>query len=131
MLREYLLLIRAPNLFTVPSNIVAGYLAVTPAGTADSGQLLSLILSSVFLYVSGIVLNDYFDINVDRKERPSRPLASGRITKRNALILAALSIIVGNIFAFVVSWTSLIVSILLTSIIVAYDSRAWLFCVWR
>ncbi len=123
MLREYLLLIRVPNLFTVPSNIVAGYFAVIPVCFAESGQLLSLILSSILLYVSGIVLNDYFDIDIDRKERQGRPLASGRITKRNALILAAMSIVLGNFFASVVSWTSLLVSILITSVIIAYDFR--------
>jgi 4-hydroxybenzoate polyprenyltransferase len=123
MLREYLFLIRVPNLFTVPSNILAGYFAITPAGNTDYGQLLSLILSSVFLYMSGIVLNDYFDIDVDRKERPSRPLASGLIPKRNAMILAVISIIAGNVFALLVSWTSFVVSAFLTSVIIAYDFR--------
>jgi 4-hydroxybenzoate polyprenyltransferase len=123
MLRDYLLLIRAPNLFTVPSNIFAGYFAVIPTAAADSGQLLSLILSSIFLYVSGIVLNDYFDLEIDRKERPNRPLASGRIAKRNAMILAVVSIIAGNVFAMTASWASLLISAMLTSVIIAYDFR--------
>ncbi|CAN5187046.1 hypothetical protein BH18THE2_BH18THE2_09810 [soil metagenome] len=123
MLRQYLLLIRAPNLFTVPSNIMSGYFAVTPANNADLGQLLSLIISSVFLYISGIVLNDYFDIEVDRKERPNRPLVSGRITKRSALIIAGASIITANILAFLASWTSLLVSASLTAVIIAYNYR--------
>jgi 4-hydroxybenzoate polyprenyltransferase len=123
MLRDYLLLIRAPNLFTVPSNIFVGYFAIIPTAAADSGQLLSLILSSIFLYVSGIVLNDYFDLEIDRKERPNRPLASGRITKRNAMILAVVSIIAGNVFAMTASWASLLISAMLTSVIIAYDFR--------
>jgi 4-hydroxybenzoate polyprenyltransferase len=123
MLRDYLLLIRAPNLFTVPSNIFVGYIAIIPTAAADSGQLLSLILSSIFLYVSGIVLNDYFDIEIDRKERPNRPLASGRITKRNAMILAVITIIAGNVFAMTASWASLLISAMLTSVIIAYDFR--------
>ncbi|MGA9296945.1 MAG: UbiA family prenyltransferase [Nitrososphaeraceae archaeon] len=123
MFRDYLLLIRAPNLFTVPSNIFVGYFAVIPTTAADSGQLLSLILSSIFLYVSGIILNDYFDLDIDRKERPNRPLASGRITKRNAMILAVVSIIAGNVFAMIASWASLLISAMLTSVIIAYDFR--------
>jgi len=123
MLRDYLLLIRAPNLFTVPSNIFVGYTAIIPTAAADSRQLLSLILSSIFLYVSGIVLNDYFDIEIDRKERPNRPLASGRITKRNAMILAVITIIAGNVFAMTASWASLLISAMLTSVIIAYDFR--------
>lgn len=123
MVRQYLLLIRVPNLFTVPSNILAGYFATISIANADVDQLLSLIISSVLLYVSGIVLNDYFDINVDRKERPSRPLASGRITKRSALLLAVISIVAGNILALSVSWTSFIISGSLTLVIFAYNYR--------
>lgn len=123
MLRQYLLLIRAPNLFTVPSNIMSGYFALTPATNADLGQLISLIISSVFLYISGIVLNDYFDIEVDRKERPNRPLVSGRITKRSALIIAWASIITANILAFLTSWASLVISASLTAVIIAYNYR--------
>lgn len=123
MVRQYLLLIRVPNLFTVPSNILAGYFATISIANADVDQLLSLIVSSVLLYVSGIVLNDYFDINVDRKERPSRPLASGRITKRSALLLAVISIVAGNILALSVSWTSFIISGSLTLVIFAYNYR--------
>jgi 4-hydroxybenzoate polyprenyltransferase len=123
MIRQYLLLIRAPNLFTVPSNILAGYYATILTANADVDQLLSLIVSSVLLYVSGIVLNDYFDINVDRKERPNRPLASGRIAKRSALLLAAISIVAGNILALSVSWTSFIISGSLTLVIFIYNYR--------
>jgi 4-hydroxybenzoate polyprenyltransferase len=123
MVRQYLLLIRVPNLFTVPSNILAGYFATISTANADVDQLLSLIVSSVLLYVSGIVLNDYFDINVDRKERPSRPLASGRITKRSALLLAVISIVAGNILALSASWISFIISGSLTLVIFAYNYR--------
>ena len=82
-----------------------------------------MILSSIFLYVSGIALNDYFDLEIDRKERPNRPLASGRIAKRNVMLLAVVSIIAGNAFAMTASWASLLISAILTSVIIAYDFR--------
>ena len=121
MLGQYLLLIRAPNLFTVPSNILSGYFATTLLGDANITQLLLLIFSSIFLYVAGIILNDYFDINVDRKERPNRPLASGQITKRSALIIATSSIVAGNVLSWSVSWNSFIISFCLTIVIFIYN----------
>ena len=121
MLGQYLLLIRAPNLFTVPSNILSGYFATTLLGDANITQLLLLIFSSIFLYVAGIILNDYFDINVDRKERPNRPLASGQITKRSALLIATSSIVAGNVLSWSVSWNSFIISFCLTIIIFIYN----------
>jgi 4-hydroxybenzoate polyprenyltransferase len=124
MLRQYLLLIRLPNLFTVPSNILTGYFTVIPsADNANILQLLCLIFSSVLLYVTGIILNDYFDIEVDRKERPFRPLPSGRIAKHKALLIAIISIIAANLLAFVVNWTSLVISASITLVIIAYDYR--------
>jgi 4-hydroxybenzoate polyprenyltransferase len=121
MLGQYLLLIRVPNLFTVPSNILSGYFATTLLGEANIPQLLLLIFSSIFLYVAGIILNDYFDINVDRKERPNRPLASGQITKRNALLIATSSIVAGNILSWSVSWNSFVISFCLTIVIFIYN----------
>jgi 4-hydroxybenzoate polyprenyltransferase len=121
MLGQYLLLIRVPNLFTVPSNILSGYFATTLLGEANIPQLLLLIFSSIFLYAAGIILNDYFDINVDRKERPNRPLASGQITKRNALLIATSSIVAGNILSWSVSWNSFVISFCLTIVIFIYN----------
>jgi 4-hydroxybenzoate polyprenyltransferase len=121
MLGQYLLLIRVPNLFTVPSNILSGYFATTLLGEATIPQLLLLIFSSIFLYAAGIILNDYFDINVDRKERPNRPLASGQITKRNALLIATSSIVAGNILSWSVSWNSFVISFCLTIVIFIYN----------
>jgi 4-hydroxybenzoate polyprenyltransferase len=121
MFRQYLLLIRAPNLFTVPSNILSGYFATTLLGDADITQLLLLISSSIFLYVAGIILNDYFDIKVDRKERPNRPLASGQITKRSALLFATASIVAGNVLSWSVSWNSFVISFCLTIVIFIYN----------
>jgi 4-hydroxybenzoate polyprenyltransferase len=102
---------------------MSGYFALTPVNHTDLGQLISLIISSVFLYISGIVLNDYFDIEVDRKERPNRPLVSGRITRRSALIIAGASIIAANILAFLVSWASFVISASITAVIIAYNYR--------
>jgi 4-hydroxybenzoate polyprenyltransferase len=124
MLGQYLLLIRAPNLFTLPSNILSGYFATTLLGDANITQLLLLIFSSIFLYVAGIILNDYFDINVDRRERPNRPLASGQITKRGALLIATSSIVAGNVLSWSVSWNSFIISFCLTIVIFIYN--CWL-----
>jgi 4-hydroxybenzoate polyprenyltransferase len=121
MLGQYLLLIRAPNLFTVPSNILSGYFATTLLDDANITQLLLLIFSSIFLYVAGIILNDYFDINVDRKERPNRPLASGQITKKSALLIATSSIFAGNVLSWSVSWNSFIITFCLTIVIIIYN----------
>jgi 4-hydroxybenzoate polyprenyltransferase len=75
------------------------------------------------LYISGIVFNDFFDIEIDRKERPFRPLPSNEITKQKALIIVTASMIIANLLAFAAGTASLIVAIILSAAIIGYDSR--------
>ena len=110
-------------MFTVPSNILAGYFAVILPSYANVSHLAILILSSLLLYLSGIVFNDYFDIEEDRKERPFRPLPSGQVTKQKAFIIAVASMLAGNILVFAVGATSVVISIILSVTIIAYNFR--------
>ena len=122
-LRKYLLLVRLPNTFTSPSNILTGYFAVVLPWHANISSLAILMISSALLYISGIVFNDFFDIEIDRKERPFRPLPSNDITKQKALIIAAASMIIANLLAFAAGTASLIVAIILSATIIGYDYR--------
>jgi 4-hydroxybenzoate polyprenyltransferase len=110
-------------MFTVPSNILAGYFAVILPSYANVSHLAILILSSLLLYLSGIVFNDYFDIEEDRKERPFRPLPSGKVAKQKAFIIAAASMLAGNILVFAVGAASVVISIILSVTIIAYNFR--------
>jgi 4-hydroxybenzoate polyprenyltransferase len=123
VLRQYLLLIRLPNTFTVPSNILTGYFAIIAPAYAHSLQLFILILSSVLIYIAGTVFNDYFDVEIDLKERPYRPLPAGTITKQKAFVIAMLSLVSANILAFAVNWSSFVISAILSATVISYDYR--------
>lgn len=123
-LGDYLILIRLPNVFTVLTNILVGYFSLTGVSEANVFHISVLMASSSLLYISGIVFNDYFDLATDRKERPFRPLPSGRVSRRNALVLAIVTLVAANIAALMVSVTSLMVSAALSAIIIAYDYGA-------
>jgi 4-hydroxybenzoate polyprenyltransferase len=124
VLRQYLLLVRLPNIFTAPSNVLTGYVAaVVPAANADALQLSLLMLSSTLLYIAGIVFNDYFDIGLDKRERPYRPLPSGSISTKIALLIAIISLISANILAFTASMSSLAVCIFVSVMVIGYDYR--------
>lgn len=122
-IKEYLLLIRLPNVFTTPSNILAGYFAAVAVGEANGAHLIAIMFSSGLLYIAGIILNDYFDIEIDKRERPSRPLPSGKISKMYALGIAIVALLIANTMALFVSLVSLAVSGVLTLAIIAYDYR--------
>lgn len=122
-IKDYLVLVRLPNLFTLPSNILVGMATVSSlAFTLTSfTQFLLLVTISVLLYCVGIVLNDLYDFDIDKKERPNRPLPSGKISRRSAIVLVAIFSTIALILSVQVSFSTLVISSILFSVIFGYD----------
>ncbi|MFD1114081.1 UbiA family prenyltransferase, partial [Sphaerisporangium aureirubrum] len=78
-------LVRAPAALSVPGDTVAGAAASGTLGRATAG----LAAASVCLYWGGMAANDWADRELDARERPERPIPSGRISPRPALGVAA------------------------------------------
>ncbi|MGP4031128.1 SCO3242 family prenyltransferase [Pseudarthrobacter sp. 1C304] len=89
---DYLELVRAPAVLTVLGDTLVGGAA---AGQVLSGRRMVLPLASACLYAGGMALNDYADRGNDARERPERPIPSGRISARNALAAAAVLTLAG------------------------------------
>src|SRR3954447_5039663 len=97
-LLAYAQLVRLPNTFTAMADIFLGALA-TGLILRNWPSFLCLLAASTFLYWSGMIWNDYFDLDQDRKERPGRPLASGRVSLGSAFFLAIGLMAVGVLLA--------------------------------
>jgi len=79
-LRAYLQLVRLPNLFTAMADVTMGFLFTHAVfGRGDGWVFAFLLAASSLLYAAGVTLNDVFDFQIDARERPHRPLPSGRI----------------------------------------------------
>src|SRR5215471_10910266 len=122
-MRQYLLLIRLPNVFTTPSNILTGYFAVVLPSHTNISNLSIFVLLSAFLFISRIIFNDYFYIEIDRKERPLITLVTGIIASKKAFTIALSAMVAANILAFTVDIISLIVAVILSATIIGYDYR--------
>ena len=81
MIKPYLQLIRIPNLFTAIADVTVGFLFVHTA-LDPLAVFLPLLAASCLLYMAGMVLNDFYDYDVDLRDRPHRPLPSGRIQRK-------------------------------------------------
>jgi 4-hydroxybenzoate polyprenyltransferase len=95
----------------------------------DSWTLATLIAASSLLYIAGVVLNDVFDLEIDRQERPERPLPSGRISPATASRLGwnllLCGVLLGSGAGFLAGHMRPgIVAALLATAILLYDS--WL-----
>jgi hypothetical protein len=76
---------RVSNLPTVASNVL-GAAALTGAPLARVPVAVTLLSGGLF-YVGGMVLNDAFDAEIDARERPERPIPSGRATRGGVFAL--------------------------------------------
>jgi 4-hydroxybenzoate polyprenyltransferase len=98
-LLPYAQLVRLPNAFTAMADIVLGFLVTWQIG-ARFGPFICVLIASTLLYWAGMVWNDYFDLDEDRRDRPGRPLASGRIPLATAVWLGIGFFAGGILFAF-------------------------------
>jgi 4-hydroxybenzoate polyprenyltransferase len=119
-------ILRLGNVFTAASNVIAGFLIVR--GEWSPGALLApLVAASMLLYAAGMVLNDGFDAALDARERPERPIPSGRIRRTTALAVgwillgAGLTLALGASLAHGLA-APIIVGACLAMTIVLYDA---------
>jgi 4-hydroxybenzoate polyprenyltransferase len=119
-MRAYLQLMRFPALFTALADIFLGFL-LTHSGLFPLSDFLPLAIGSSGLYLAGMVFNDLFDCDLDARERPGRPIPSGRISPRAAAILAGVLMILGPVCAAFVSLDAVLIAIILVGLVLAYD----------
>lgn len=53
----------------------------------NNTPIILLILATVFIAAGGYVLNDYFDIRIDKINRPEKLIVTNEISKRTAMLL--------------------------------------------
>ena len=125
--RAYLELLRPANVATALGDVLAGYAV---AGLGNRRALPWLLGSTVCLYAGGVVLNDVFDLRIDRRERPERPLPSGRISPRHAAALGGGLLAAGICLGLMANATAGAVAAATAGCILLYDSwgkhRTWL-----
>lgn len=117
----YLQLMRPANIVTAWADILAG-LAASGAITTFEIALAWLLLATTGLYGGGVVFNDVFDAELDRKERPERPIPSGRASRKEATWLGSLLLSGGILAALQVSPLSMAIAILVGLSALLYDA---------
>lgn len=130
-LRDWMQLVRLPNVFTLLSDCVAaGVVAVGLAWLQFA--FIPVLFASLLAYWAGMILNDVVDLDEDREHRPDRPLASGRISPVMAGHIATGMLLIGPVVILAVLtfqysqplWMGIafLASVLLSLSIRAYDS---------
>ena len=137
---SWLKLARISALPSALSNVALGY-GVASVLVHDNGSfqvnpigLAGLLLASSCLYLAGMILNDVFDIDQDRQQRPSRPLPAGEIPISVAKFAGYMLLVLGIGIATAAGWweqatwmgamPALLTASCLAAAILAYD-KIW------
>jgi geranylgeranylglycerol-phosphate geranylgeranyltransferase len=95
----YIQIMRPVNGLMQAFAVVIGFLVVQQTIVTSSSLALGII-TAVMTTGASMVANDYWDRHVDAVNVPTRPIPSGRITPRQAVIFTGILSLIGLIAAF-------------------------------
>ena len=123
-------LTRPANIVTAIADILAGaaisgavYTLIQGVDATILNSIAWLVLSTIGLYGGGVAFNDVFDAELDRVERPERPIPSGQASVKSAGIMATVLLFIGVLAAWQVSGFSALIALVVAILAVLYD--AW------
>ena len=128
-IRAFLELARPANVITAFADILAGFAAAGAMtgllfgqGNAPVEDLVFLLLATAGLYAGGVVFNDVFDAELDAKERPERPVPSGRTTRGQAAVFGSVLLVAGIAAAACVGLSSFLIAVAVACCALGYDA---------
>jgi len=120
-LEEYVRLLRPLNC------IIAGFAALIGYWISASGIMLDSNALMVFLAVfsicgAGQAINDYFDLEIDRKKKLRKALALGKIKAHDAFSFAMVLFLIGIIISIKLGTLPFIISLFISLLLIAYSA---------
>lgn len=105
-------LIRWPNLLITIFTQLLLYFAVTEPFIVSSGStclpdplnLLLLVFSTVLIAAAGYIINDFYDLHIDRINKPDRIIMGKNLTSRNGLLIYYVFNAAAIIAGFLLAW---------------------------
>lgn len=104
--------------------VFVGALIAVGVGVINDNNGFNITLACIvaFLFTgAGNSLNDFFDRGIDKINHPQRPIPSGKIIPRRALMLASILFIVTLIFAFLINNVAFIIVIANMVVMISYE----------
>lgn len=93
-LKSYIELTRPANGLIAAASILVG--AVITGGLDPVWRIALACISGFCIAGGGNSINDYFDIEIDRINRPNRPLPSARLSRKGSLLFTLTLFVIGT-----------------------------------
>lgn len=128
-MNPYWVLIRPQNAIMAAIGTYLGF-ALAMGAFVVSTDILLLMLSVLFISGAGQTLNDFFDVEIDKKIHPHRPIPAKHISTRGAFAYAMVLMALGNILALWVGMIPFLMAFFFTALLTFYagwsKSHKWL-----
>jgi len=118
ILKEIISIIRLPNCILSGLGVIIGAVL---ENYYNLQVLFMGFLVGFFITAYSMIINDYYDIEIDRINAPYRPLVSGKINTRTALTLAAVLLISGLTISALLNALSFVIAALFAIISYLYS----------
>jgi geranylgeranylglycerol-phosphate geranylgeranyltransferase len=112
-IKPFVMLGRPANLGLVTAVVLITSAFYTPYPPV--GRVLLAILCVCFITAAGNALNDICDIEIDRINKPKRPLPSGDISPSQARTFMYMMFVLGNIAALILGFWNLFISLFIVT----------------
>ncbi len=120
-LLNYAKLMRVSNLPTCLTNVLTGAAIGMQSQQPSVAKLAALVVAISCYYCGGMIFNDLCDLKYDRTHRPQRPIVTGSISARAALIFSLFLFFLARTIIFFIAEHALIPAAVLLLCIVLYD----------
>jgi len=115
-------------LLTRPSNVLIAFLTIIVAAKLAGGldpisNVLLAAISASLIMIGANVINDYYDIEIDKINKPDRPLAAGLITPKQALIFCFSVFVVALMCAAAINLDMFLIAFFFSLLLILYSYR--------
>ncbi|MFH1237461.1 MAG: UbiA family prenyltransferase [Candidatus Aenigmatarchaeota archaeon] len=119
---ELLGMMRPGNcLMAAAGALIGALIAIGGINGLFSAQFMLVAVAVIAITGAGNVINDYCDVEADKVNRPRRPIPSGAVSKRGALVFAVLLFALGSFCALTISWACFFIALFNTLLLVVYS----------
>lgn len=120
-LKGYLVALRPLNcLMGSIASVIGGFVS---APLLSSSLIYPLFLASIAVFLiigGGNSINDYFDVEIDKINRPNRPVPSGALTQLWILIYSAMLLSVGVVLSGAINFTCFAIAMINSVLLILY-----------
>ncbi|MDR3626719.1 MAG: geranylgeranylglycerol-phosphate geranylgeranyltransferase [Ignavibacteriaceae bacterium] len=112
-----------------PVNVIITFISIIiaavicSAGGLATGKIIITALSGGIAAAAGNIINDYYDIEIDKINRPDRPLVSKILTPGEAVFFFTVFSFLSIVLSFFVNFTAFIIDISALALLFIYSFK--------